>query len=52
MIPPHKISSKLDNLWMYYSKIIFGCKCHGYGYVFSFNFIFWKSVLKFLIDFE
>ena len=23
--PPHKISSKMENLWMYYSQIIFGC---------------------------
>ena len=29
--PPHKISSKMDNFWMYYSQIIFG------HYVFSPN---------------
>ena len=23
--PPHKISSKMDNFWMYYSQISFGC---------------------------
>ena len=23
--PPHKISSKTNNFWMYYSQIIFGC---------------------------
>jgi hypothetical protein len=23
--PPHKISSKMSNFWMYYSQIIFGC---------------------------
>ena len=23
--PPHKISSKTDKFWMYYSQIIFGC---------------------------
>ena len=22
--PPYKISSKMDNIWMYYSQIIFG----------------------------
>ena len=57
--PPHKISSKMNNFWMYYSQIIFGC------YVFppnetpmftcsllknhSLDFIFWKSVL---VDFR
>ena len=23
--PPHKISSKTNNFWMYYSQILFGC---------------------------
>jgi hypothetical protein len=23
--PPHKVSSKTDKFWMYYSQIIFGC---------------------------
>ena len=57
--PPHKISSKTDNFWMYYSQIISGC------YVFppvlhqcftcisfknnSMNSIFWKYVL---VDFR
>ena len=56
--PSHKISSKTNNFWMYYSQIVFGWYSHSVLHQcftcisfknHSINFIFWKYVL---VDFR